>query len=371
MLLTGRLEGIGWYKYETLRRITLAHPEHRFYFIFDRSWSEEFIFSENVTPVKLFPPTRHPVLWYIWFEWSLPRLLKKLKVDLFLSPDGYLSLKTRIPSIAVIHDLNFHHRPEDLPYLVGLYYRHFFPRYARKAVRIVTVSEFSKKDIAQVYQIPQARIDITPNGANPLYKPLQEGEIAEVRERYTGRKPYFIFIGALHPRKNLPRLLQAYEMFRQQTGLDWKLMIVGGRMFGNRELEQVLLKMEYQSDVIFTGRLPAEELHQVLGAAYALVFVPLFEGFGIPLIESMYCDVPVITSNVTSMPEVAGDAAVYADPLITDSIAGAMINLAANQGLYQDLIMKSRLRRQLYSWDITAEKLWESIEKAMHTASVL
>jgi len=107
LLLKNRLEGIGRFTLETFKRITVAHPEHNFIFLFDRNYSEEFIFSSNVTPMVVRPQARHPLLFKIWFEWSVNKALKKCKADLFISPDGYLSLSSKLPAIAVIHDLNF------------------------------------------------------------------------------------------------------------------------------------------------------------------------------------------------------------------------------------------------------------------------
>ena len=159
LLIHGKLEGIGWFTFETLSRITRDHPEHQFLFVFDRPFSPEFIFSGNVTPIVLSPPTRHPVLWYIWFELQIPRILKKYKADLFFSPDGYLSLQTKVRQLAAIHDINFAHRPKDLPWLKAKYYNYFFPLFARKAQRIVTVSSFSKEDIHKTYHIGNDKID--------------------------------------------------------------------------------------------------------------------------------------------------------------------------------------------------------------------
>ncbi|MCA1760933.1 MAG: glycosyltransferase, partial [Bacteroidales bacterium] len=153
LLLKGKLEGMGWFSYETLKRMTRNHPEHEFIFIFDRPYSEEFIFSENITPVVIGPPARHPVLFYFWFEFQIPRVLKKHKADVFLSPDGYLSLKTKVPQLAVIHDISFAHRPQDIPGMKRWYYNYFFPKFARKATRIATVSNYSKTDIAKTYQV--------------------------------------------------------------------------------------------------------------------------------------------------------------------------------------------------------------------------
>ncbi|NNC84672.1 MAG: glycosyltransferase family 1 protein, partial [Bacteroidia bacterium] len=111
LLLKDKLEGIGWFTYQLFLRIVRQHPEHTFLFLFDRKWSKEFVFAENVIPVKINPPARHPILWHWWFNVSVPRVLKKYNVDLFVSPDGYLSLNTNVPSLQVIHDLNFEHFP--------------------------------------------------------------------------------------------------------------------------------------------------------------------------------------------------------------------------------------------------------------------
>jgi len=365
LLIKNKLEGIGWVAFETLKRIAQQHPEHEFYFIFDRKYDESFIFAGNVHPVIAHPQARHPVLYYIWFEYSIPRILKKIKPDLFLSPDAYLSLSTKVKSLAVFHDLNFEHYPEDLPFLERLYYRHFFPKYARKADRIVTVSEFSKRDIINQYDIDGEKIDVVYNGANERFTPISVAEKERTRQKLTGAKPYFLFVGALHPRKNIGRLFQAFDIFKRNDTNDVKLLVVGNKKWWTKEIQDAYEQMEHNKDVIFGGRLPAEELHKCIASAMALTYVSYFEGFGIPIIEAFYCDVPVITSNVTSMPEVAGDAALLIDPFSVASIAEALQMMAGNESLRQELIEKGRKRRELFNWQRTADMLWKSIEKVI------
>lgn len=363
LLLKNRLDGMGWYTFHTLKRITAAHPEHDFFFIFDRPFDAEFIFSDNITPLVAFPPARHPVLWYLWFEVSIPRIFNKIKPDLFLSPDGYLSLSSEVPSIPVIHDINFHHRPLDLPLSSRIFYRNMFPKYAQKASRIATVSEYSKSDIAESYNIPLEKIDVTYNGSHELYQPLDEIVKSGVRNRYTHGNPYFIFIGSLHPRKNIERLLLAFDQFKSKTSSNIGLLIVGGELFSTGPIFRIYEKMKFKDEVKFTGRLDPMELRDALGSALALTYVPLFEGFGIPLVEAMNCDVPIIASNVTSVPEIAGDAAIFANPYDISSIADAMQRLAFNIPLQLNCIQKGRIRRELFSWDKTAQKLWECMMK--------
>jgi len=139
-LLPHKMEGFGWYTYEIMKRLVENHPEHTFILFFDRSYDAKFVFGENVIPVVLHPQARHPILFRIWFNWSVKRALKKYRADVFFSPDGYLSLTSDLPQIAVMHDLNFEHNPKDLKPTMRKYYQTYFPRFASKAKHIITVS---------------------------------------------------------------------------------------------------------------------------------------------------------------------------------------------------------------------------------------
>lgn len=367
LLLNHRLEGIGWFSCESLRRIVINHPEHEFLFIFDRPWNEQFVFASNVTPLSVFPPARHPLLYYLWFEHALPSVFKKYKPDLFLSPDGYLSLRSDIRSVNVFHDLNFEHYPSDLPLSERFFYRRFFPRYARKATRIATVSEYSKNDIIATYKINPGKIDVVYNGIGEFFHPLTHEEKQLTRVKYSNGKPYFIFVGALHPRKNLINLFKAFDLFRNRCDETVHLLIVGAKKWWTPAIEQAYNDMKFRNDVIFTGRLHNSELNMVLSSALALTYVSYFEGFGIPILEAFRCETPVITSNVTSMPEVAGEAALLVNPFSVSSIAEAMNQVHSDLNLRNQLINKGKLRSAKFSWDQTATRLWETIIRATQT----
>ena len=364
-LLKDKLEGIGWFTYETLKRMVNSHPEVDFHFIFDRAYDSSFVFAKNVTPHVIAPPARHPFLWYLWFQFSIPRLLKKIKPDVFLSTDGYLSLKTGIPTNIVIHDLAFEHHPEDVQGLVSKYYRYFTPKFARFAKRIATVSQFTKNDIVRLYGVSENTIDVVYNGSNSVYTPLDTSIIREVRNDISEGKAYFVFVGAMHPRKNTSRLLLAFDAFKKKSGSEMKMVMVGRKAWGNAEMEQKFEGMTFKQDVIFTGRLSAERLREVLGSALALTYVPYFEGFGIPLIEAQNCDVPVITSNRSSMPEVVEDSGLVVDPFNVDSIAEAMLKISSDKELRESLVKRGKLNRERFSWDKSAEKLWDSLMKTI------
>jgi glycosyltransferase involved in cell wall biosynthesis len=365
LLLKGKLEGIGWFTYETLKRITIQHPEHKFFFIFDREYDKEFIFSDNITPIILRPPTRHPFLWILWFEYRIPRLLKKIGADVFLSTDGYISLRTDIPQIDVIHDINFVHNPEQLPRLTSWYYNKYFVKFAHKAYHIGTVSEFSKNDICNTYNIPEAKVTVCYNGANSSYKPLTETEKADVRRKYSNGKKYFVFVGALSPRKNVDGLLHAFEIFKDKYGIDMNLIIVGGSLHKTEAIENVYNEMKHKDSVVFTGRQDTDDLCKLVAAAECLTYIPHFEGFGIPLLEAMYSETAIICGNNSSLPEVVGEAALICNGNDSNEVAQKMYTLCTNEELRLSLIEKGKIQRTKFSWQLTAERLWSCIETAI------
>ena len=369
-LLPHKLEGFGWFTYETLKRMTTQHPEHQFIFLFDRPFDKKFIFSDNITPVVIGPPARHPFLFYLWFDFSVTRALRKYKADVFLSPDGYLSRRTCVPSVAVIHDLNFEHYPADLTFFQRWYYRKFFPQFARKATRIATVSEYSRQDIIKQYAVSTGKIDVVHNGVNTSLHPLSQVQKAQASGKFVNGKEYFVYIGALHPRKNLARMFTAFDQFVSSAGSDTQLLIVGEKYFWNSEIQHAFNSMTHNNAVHFTGHLATEDLNLALGGAKALLYISYFEGFGLPLLEAMRCDVPVLAADATSLPEVAEDAALYCDPFSVESIRSSMVRMDNDKDLRQLLILKGREQVKKFDWQKTADGLFECILKAGSHAEV-
>lgn len=359
-LLTSKMEGFGWYTYEICKRLAEGNPEHEFVFFFDRAYDEKFVFGKNVTPVVLSPPARHPILFYLWFEFAIPKALKKYKIDVFFSPDGYLSLRSNVPQIATIHDLNFEHNPKDIPWVMCSYLRRFFPKFAKKARHILTVSDYSKQDIVKTYGIESLKITAIWNGVSEVYKPLDENNCLSVRNEYSNGNQYFIFVGSLNPRKNLQRLILAFQEYAKNPENKWDLLIVGASMWNNDNFK---IFPEIKDRLHFTGHLPLEKLTKVMAAASCLVYVPYFEGFGIPLAEAMKCGVPIISGNLTSLPEVTGDAGLLVDPYNIAEIAQAMEKVFLDEALRQELSQKGLERSKLFSWDVAADAVWEELLK--------
>ena len=365
LLLAGKMDGIGWFTAETLRRIVVNHPEHEFYFFFDRRPDARFVYASNVHPVVLCPQARHPILWYFFFQCSIPYALKRHKIDLFLSPDGYTSLDVKTPTLTVIHDINFEHGADYLKPSHQRYMTYFSPQFARYSTRLATVSQFSKKDIAETYHIDPKKIDVVYDGAHEGYRPLTAQEKKETREQYSGGCRYFIFISTILKRKNLATLLTAFDCFKKDDVEDTKLVVVGHKVWWQDELAKAYQQMSHKEDVIFIGRTEPEVLARLLGAAEALVYPSLYEGFGIPILEAFEAEVPVITSNCTSMPEVAGDAAILVEPTHVEALTKALSDVVSDPSLAGQLVARGRVQRTQFSWDITAERLWESMMKTL------
>ena len=365
ILRNKKLDGIGYFTVNAISHLIKDHPEVHFQILCDKNFTENYFDFKNVSKHHIFPALRHPVLYLYYIEVVLSLFLKKNNPDIFLSMDGFLSLSTSCKQVPVIYDINFEHKPEDLKLKNRLYFRFFYKRFARKATRIATISEYSKTDIAEFYKIDPDKIDNVSCGINTNFFPLDQLKIEKVRKKWSGGRPYFFFVGSMHPRKNIKRLLEAFNLFKQKTGADIKLLLAGSILWSKTEIETAYTNSAHKEDIIFTGRLSDEELQQVLGAALALSFVPIFEGFGLPIVEAMQSGVPVMCSNVTSMPEVAGNAALMIDPFNIESIASGMEALYLNAELRENLIALGHVQKQKFSWERTAGLLWDSINKAL------
>jgi len=365
-LLSNYLEGYGYFVFEVFKYLTNNHPEHQFIFIFDRPFDKRFVFSSNITPVVVGPPARHPLLWKYWFDLKIPSVLKKNKADVFVSVDGLCSLRTATPQCLVIHDVAFLHYPAHIKRSHLYFFKKYIPQFLKKANSIATVSEFSKKDILNHYKTDPEKISVVYSAAKEIFKPVTI-EIAEAtKEKFTDRAEYFLYIGAIHPRKNLVNLLKAFSIFKKRLKSNMKLVLAGRLAWKYDSFIQNLKKYKFKEDVIMLGYLSEDELVKITGSAYALVYPSLLEGFGVPVLEAMKCHVPVITSSGSSMEEIAKDAALYADPESFEEIAAKMMLVYKDENLRKELIEKGKVIADQFSWKRTAELLWQSILKAVH-----
>ena len=347
-LKDGVLEGMGRYTWEIAKRMVLSHPDVTFYFFFDRQYSSKYIIASNIIPIVVSPPARHPILFYVWYEWRIPKLLRKYKVDVFFSPDNFLSIRGKVPTCLVVHDLAYIHYPKHLKQTDRWYYQYFMPKFIRRANHIISVSNHGKQDLIIHFQAHADKLSVAYNAL--------PNRISDV-EPYKGEKPYFIYIGSLHDRKNIDRMLDSWSIFCQHNP-DYQLSIVGRDAGLSKNTYAKLVNMERDQTIKWLQGVDDATLVSYLNGAKAMVYISLFEGFGIPILEAMAAQVPVITSNVSSMPEVAGDAAILVDPLRIDEIVSAMTKVI-NTNVRDELVKKGNQRLKDFNWEHSAQIIFD------------
>ena len=374
LLPGGHLEGLGRYTFETLRELVQQHPDCTFHFLFDRAYDARYLFGPNVVPHVLYPPARHPLLMLAWYEGAVAWWLRRHRPAALLSPEGFTVLSTRVPRVTVMHDLAYLHRPDDVAGLMQRYYTHFMPRFARAVQQVVAVSEATRDDLAQQFGLDARAIKIAYNAPAAHFRPQPMERQVDVRQQFSQGQSYFLFVGALQPRKNLGNLLRAFSLFKAQGGAEeTQLLIVGREAWRAGPIFEAFqsLPPAVRAAVRFTGRVSEDDLAGLYAAALATVYVPFFEGFGLPVVEAQASGCPVLTSNLSSLPEVAGGAAaaLLCNPNEPASIAEGLLRLS------QDATLRERLRAAglanvgRFSWVRSAEVLWQAVQAAIGTVS--
>lgn len=370
LLVDQRLEGLGRYTFEVLCRLMDLLPEAVFVLICDRE-GELPALPRSYERINVMPQARHPLLFIAFFELSLPAALKRCGADVFLSCDNFCSLRSRVPTVLVVHDLAYRHVPQGVSKAVLAYYRYFMPRFVRRADAIITNSEFTRQDIAAAFGLSAADIDQGYSGVRPFFQP-QPAEVRDaVRTKYSDGHPYFIAVGAIHPRKNIDGLIRGFDVLcdrLQASGSSQKpyLLLAGRLAWEAAAVEAALEVTRYRERIKILGFVEDEDLPRLIGAAEALCFVSHFEGFGVPIVEAYACEVPVIVSNRSSLPEIAGPKALLVEPERADQIADAMQRLLENPALGQVLAKAGRAHTRNYTWDFTADVVAKALVRVVN-----
>ncbi len=306
----------------------------------------------------------------IWRQLSLPAQLRKLKIDLVHFPSFIASLRSDTPSVVTVHDLCFALFPEAFSTLRRIYYRSIIPQSVKRCDSVIADSDSTRKDILERLNAEDDRVRTVHLGVDPVrfFRVIRESERERLREQYNLPKEFILYVGTLEPRKNVARLIRAFDYGIVSRGLSHHLVIAGRKGWLFDDIFREVRALNLEDRVHFPGFIPPSHLAALYSMTRALAYPSLYEGFGLPCLEAMSCGAPVITSDRSSLPELVGDCALIVDPTSVDSIAGALNKICSDDELHKVLSEKGPRRASHFSWLTTAKKTVEVYNRTISEA---
>ncbi len=356
----GRRTGTENYSLAITRALLRQGRDHTFRLYCNQAPPPGLFGSEADACVRVLPSP------YLWTHGRLAWELRRHPPQILFVPAHVVPVYRPCPAVVTVHDLGFLRFPAAHPPLSRLYLRWGTLFSVRVARRVIAVSEATKADLVTLLQVPAAKIDVVPEACPPGFRPLGDREAGlAVARRYGLSEPYILSIGSLHPRKNLVRLVEAFAIARRQAGLPHKLGLVGQPGWRSHEVEAAVARLGLAEVVVATGFVPEHELPLLLGAAQALAFPSLYEGFGLPALEAMASGVPVVAANTSSLPEVVGEAGLLVDPLRVDELAAALVRLLTDDELRRECARRGLARARAFSWERAATETLAVLQTAV------
>jgi glycosyltransferase involved in cell wall biosynthesis len=356
---TYRSAGINWYIHNLLLNLALADQENQYtVFLGDRRFSP----NPGLTLRTSWLPTTRPLVRIVWEQLVQPFVLRQEKIDLLHSLAFVTPLLSPCPSVITIYDLGFLIFPQGFRHSKRLYLTLLTRPSARKARRIITISESTKRDTVRLLGVSSEKVDIVYCGVDKAFHPFPEGEVASFRQKHGLPERIILFVGTIEPRKNVVRLIEAYSRLRDGQV---KLVIGGARGWLYEEVFARVEELDLAGDVLFPGYIPPDELRLWYNAAELFVYPSLYEGFGLPPLEAMACGTPVLTSNVSSLPEVVGEAGLTVDPMDSEGLAEAMNQVLGDGALRQSMRERGLARAGRFSWARAARETVEVYRRAL------
>jgi len=364
--INDKMGGVWTYASNLSRRIPKEKGNNKYHIISNNidNISPERIENSFIYPLKNFRFSN-----FLWHNLILPRQLKHELLDIihFTSPTGSLTKIKDTRYINTIYDLTPILHPETHGKIMILHYKYILPRILKRSDAIITVSYNTKRDLVKYYDIPEEKIKVIYLGVDEIFRPIDNKEDyrTHLKKTFNISSPYFLYVGMIEPRKNLVRLIHAYNRLKKK-GLPHSLVIVGAIGWKYKEIFQLVDSLDLHRSIIFTGFVELNDLVTIYNCAEIFVYPSLYEGFGLPPLEAMSCGTPVVTSNTSSIPEVVGDAALLIDPYSIDSIVEG-VNKVINDEELRSTLREKGLKRVLeFNWKKTAEitsRTYEEIQQ--------
>ncbi len=355
-----RRTGIGWYTWYLLRELARLESAGERYRVFMNSLRHpfpedaRFLKSDSRFRMRRY---RLPGPWLVnaWRKINAPSIdLLNGAVDVFHAPATYIPPQRHGARMATIHDLYFMRRLDHCHALGGQYLAESLPRRAHQLDRVIAVSHSTARDVIEYLHIPEDRIRVIHSGVDPRFaRPVATTERETLRRRYDLPGEYILALGSLEPRKNLPGLLRAYRLLLDEWGADSApppLVLAGATGWGNEEMRRVLDELKLAPHVRFPGYIAEDDLPALYAAARLFAMPSLYEGFGLPVLEAMAAGTPVVTSNNSSLIEIAGEAAWTVDAEAPAAIAEALQSALTDETARATFIQAGRQRATRFSW---------------------
>jgi len=365
MTETYRGAGINWYIHNLLTYLPRVDRDNRYTaFIGDG----QFTSSELALSFSRLPTSR-PVVRIFWEQVVQPFALRKERVDLLHALAFVTPLLSPCPSVVTIYDLSFLLYPESFKRAKRFYLGLFTRLSARRARRIIAISESTKRDVVRLLGVSPEKVEVVYCGIDEAFRPLAEDQVAAFRVQRGLPERFVLFVGTIEPRKNVTRLIEAFADLRFAI-CDLRLVIGGAKGWFYQDVFARVEELGLQGEVMFPGYIPVSELPLWYNAAELFVYPSLYEGFGLPPLEAMACGTPVIAANTSSLPEVVGEAGLTVDPLDVEGLAEAMRRVLGDEALRQEMRKRGLQRARGFSWMKTAQETVLVYRRAMEDRDV-
>lgn len=343
--------GIGQYILGLVKGLSKIDDQNEFVLLQSRRDKTVLTDRPNFLKKSLWTPSHHRLEQLV-----LPFEISPLRLDILHSPDFIPPFRRDYKSVITVHDLAFILYPHFLTHESARYYGQI-DRAVRHADHIVADSRSTKQDIVTFLGVPESKITVIYAAANSSYRAIEdETALQSIREKYGLDRTFLLFVSTIEPRKNLPTLLRAYRQLLDHYKLEVQLAVVGQRGWFCGEVFAVAEALELTDDVLFLGHVPTDDLVLLYNAARVLVHPSFYEGFGLPPLEAMSCGTPTIVANVSSLPEVVGDASILVPPDDTEGWTVAMWRVLTDERLHSQLAEKGLKRSKLFSWQKAARE---------------
>jgi glycosyltransferase involved in cell wall biosynthesis len=356
-----RSAGISWYTQNLLRHLPDADPTIG-YTVFVGEKRYQGVPGTQLRVSRL--PTHHPAVRIFWEQTIQPWAVRRAGVDLLHGLALVGPVASARPLVVTIHDLSFVFYPQNFQFLKRLYLQFFTRLSVRMARRVIAISENTKRDVVQQYGIPAGKVDLVYYGLDPIFRSLPAAQVARFVTEQGLPERFILFVGTLEPRKNVVRLIEAYAQLPKGRP---PLFLIGGKGWQYDDIFARVEDLDLSGEVRFVGYVSAAELPWWYNAADLFVYPSLYEGFGLPPLEAMACGTPVVSSAVSSLPEVVGSGGLLVDPTDTEALASAMEHLVTDRDTHDSMRTAGLAQAQTFSWREAARRTVDSYRRALAT----